>query len=174
MFLFNSFLKSGRSPLKEACEGIGQDFPALMRHAIVAGIPVPGSIRWLGGYAMCLNHWLPFLPVPVILLNANWFADCEMFTLRYMHDVKTGYHPGCGCPFRYVMAHELAHFIYLRMKPDDRKMWESRFEPGKPSGYSTTAEESFCESLAGGIHGLEGKHFELAAALARDRCEGSS
>ncbi len=73
---------------------------------------------------MCLNHWLPFLPVPVILLNANWFADCEKLRERYRHDVATGYHPGGDCPARYVMAHEIAHFLYVRMGRKERKKWE--------------------------------------------------
>jgi hypothetical protein len=119
-----------------------------MKHAIVVGVPVPARIRQLGGYAMCLNLWLRFLPVPVILLNARWFADGENLKQRYGYDVATGYHPDCGCPARYIIAHELAHFIYVRMKPGDRKKWEALFEPGKPSGYSTTAEEGFCEAFA--------------------------
>jgi hypothetical protein len=169
MHLFTGFLKSGSAPVKAACESLGGMFPAHMRHAIVVGVPATEALLRLdgrlGGYAMCLNHWLRFLPVPVILLNAEWFSDDEKLRQRYGHDVATGYHPDCSCPFRYTMAHELAHFIYVRMKPEDRKTWDSRFEPGKPSGYSTTAEESFCEAFAGGFHGLEGSHFRLASAL---------
>jgi hypothetical protein len=172
MHLFNSFLKSGRSQVKEACESLGRDFPALMRHAIVVGIPVPGTIRWLGGYAMCLNHWLTFLPVPVILLNANWFANSEKLRERYRHDVATGYHPGGDSPARYVLAHEIAHFLYVRMGRKERKKWESVYEHGKPSGYSTTPEESFCEAFAGSLEGLEGRHYELASALARANVPG--
>ncbi len=139
---------------------------------------VPGALRRLDdrfcggqlhGYAMCLNHWLRFLPVPVILLNAEWFEDEEKLSQRYRHDVATGYHPDCGCPARYLMAHEIAHFIYVRMGRKEREKWESVYEHGKPSGYSTTPEESFCEALAGSFHGLEGRHFGLAAALARGR-----
>ena len=101
------------------------------------------------------------------MLNAEWFADEERLRERYRHDVATGYHPGCGCPARYVMAHEIAHFLYVRMGKKERKKWESVFEHGKPSGYSTTPEESFCEALAGSLDGLEGRHFGLATALAR-------
>jgi hypothetical protein len=153
-----------------------------MRHAVILGVRVPGVLRRLDdrlcggrlhGYAMCLNHWLPFLPAPVILLNARWFADGELLRERYRHDVATGYHPDCGCPFTYIMAHELAHFMYVRMKPGDRKKWESAFEPGRPSGYSTTAEEGFCEAFAGSVSGLEGLHFGLASALARANGSGN-
>jgi hypothetical protein len=167
MHLFTGFLKSGSIPVKAACESLGQMFPAITKHAIVVGVPVPGAIRQLHGYAMCLNHWLRFLPVPVILLNANWFSDSEKLRQRYGHDVATGYHPDCGCPFHYVMAHELAHSMYVRMKPEDKEKWENAYEPGKPSGYSTTAEESFCEAFAGGLYGLKGYHFTAASALAR-------
>jgi hypothetical protein len=166
MYLFTNFLKSGRTPVKAACERLEHDFPELIGHAIVIGVPVPGAIRRLGGYAMCLNHWLPFLPAPVILLNARWFADGEKLRQRYGYDVAAGYHPDCGCPFRYILAHELAHFLYGRMKPDARRKWGTMSEPGKPSGYGTTPEESFCEAFAGSVSGLEGKHFEQAATLA--------
>jgi hypothetical protein len=152
-----------------------------MRHAIILGVRVPGAVRRLDdrlcggklhGYAMCLNHWLPFLPVPVILLNAEWFADDERLRERYRHDVATGYHPGGDCPARYVMAHEIAHFLYVRMGRKERKKWESVYEHGKPSGYSTTPEESFCEALAGSLDGLEGRHYEMASALARANVRG--
>jgi hypothetical protein len=115
---------------------------------------------------MCLNHWLRFLPVPVILLNAEWFADDERLWQRYRHDVATGYHPGCDCPVCYILAHEAAHFMYVRMRPEERKKWESVYECGKPSGYSTTPEESFCEAFAGYVGGLPSQSFEQAAALA--------
>jgi hypothetical protein len=176
MYLFAGSLKSGKDPVKAACEHLGQEFPALMRHAIVLGIRVPGAIRRLDdrfcggqlhGYAMCLNHWLTFLPVPVILLNAEWFEDGERLRQRYQYDVATGYHPDCDCPVRYVMAHEIAHFMYVRMSTAERVRWESVYEHGKPSGYSTTPEESFCEAFSGGLSGLEGRHFEMASALAR-------
>ncbi len=167
MHLFSGFLKSGRAPVEAACGSLGQDFPAIMKHAIIVGVPVPEAIRRLGGYAMCLNHWLRFLPVPVILLNARWFADSEKLRQRYGYDVATGYHPDCGCPARYIIAHELAHFMYVRMKPGNRKKWETQFEPGKPTGYSTTAEEGFCEAVAGSLHGRAGHHFAAASALAR-------
>lgn len=116
---------------------------------------------------MCLNHWLRFLPVPIILLNAEWFEDAEKLGQFYRNDVTTGYHPDCGCPARYIVAHEAGHFVYVRMRPEDRKKWETSFVPGKPSGYSTTAEEGFCEAFAGGVFGLSGQHFGLATALTR-------
>jgi hypothetical protein len=178
MYFFANSLKSGKDPVKAACERLGQEFPALMRHAIVLGVPVPGALRRLDdrfcggqlhGYAMCLNHWLRFLPVPVILLNAEWFEDEEKLMQRYRHDVATGYHPDCGCPAWYLMAHEIAHFMYVRMSSAERKKWECVYECGKPSGYSTTPEESFCEAFAGSFHGLKSRHFGLAAALARGR-----
>jgi hypothetical protein len=174
MFLFCRSLKAGQGRVKAACESLGQKFPALMRHAIVLGIRVPGAIRWLDdrfcggrlhGYAMCLNHWLRFLPVPVVLLNAEWFADGETLGQRYRYDVATGYHPDCDCAARYIMAHEIAHFMYVRMSEAEREKWESVYEHGKPSGYSTTPEESFCEAFAGSLSNLEGRHFELASAL---------
>ncbi|HEY3272150.1 MAG TPA: hypothetical protein VGJ92_00230 [Methanocella sp.] len=174
MYLFINFLKSGKAPVKAACERLGEEFPALMRHAIVLGIRVPGALRRLDdrlcggqlhGYAMCLNHWLRFLPVPVILLNAEWFTDVERLRQRYRHDAATGYHPDCDCPARYIMAHEIAHFMYVRMERKEREKWANTYEYGKPSGYSTTPEESFCEAFAGSLSGLEGRHFELASAL---------
>jgi hypothetical protein len=147
-----------------------------MRHAIILGVRVPGAIRRLDdrfcggqlhGYAMCLNHWLRFLPVPVILLNAEWFEDVERLRQHYQYDVTTGYHPGGNCPARYLMAHEIAHFMYVRMGRKEREKWESVYEHGKPSGYSTTPEESFCEAFAGSVASLEGRHFKLASALAK-------
>ncbi len=171
MYLFTRSLKAGRHRVEAACERLGHQFPALMRHAIILAVPVPGILQRLdgrlGAYAMCLNHWLRFLPVPVILLNAEWFTDEENLRHRYVHDVKTGYHPDCSCPARYIVAHEAGHFIYTRLNWKERERWERIFEAGKPSGYSTTPEESFCEAFAGGIACLEGPYFKLAAALAR-------
>lgn len=181
MFLFAGSLKAGQDRVRIACERLGQNFPALLRHAVILGVRVPGIVRRLDdrlcggrlhGYAMCLNHWLPFMPVPVILLNAEWLADDERLGQRYQHDVATGYHPGCDSPARYIMAHEIAHFIYVRMGKREREMWTSVYEPGVPSGYSTTPEESFCEAFAGSLDGLEGRHYKLASALARASGQG--
>ncbi|HUL62091.1 MAG TPA: hypothetical protein VLT35_03430, partial [Methanocella sp.] len=62
---------------------------------------------------------------------------------------------------------EIAHYAYVRLEPQERKRWEATFEPGKPTGYGTTPEESFCEAFAGGVSGLKGQHYELAPMLAK-------
>jgi len=59
--------------------------------------------------------------------------------------------------------------MYVQMGRKEREKWESVYVHGKPSGYSTTPEESFCEAFAGSLSRLEGRHFELASALARGR-----
>ena len=64
---------------------------------------------------MCLNHWLPFLPVPVVLINADWLDEDDQLKDRYGYDAVTNYHPDCGCPVRYIVCHEFAHFIYVNM-----------------------------------------------------------
>jgi hypothetical protein len=175
MFFLPGTSKTGQDLVIAACELLKKDYPGLMDHAIVVSVPLPKAIhrvddRWLGGrlhgYAMCLNHWLRFLPAPVVLINAEWLTDCDRLRQRYRHDVATGWHPGCDCPVRYLIAHEIAHFIYVRMGKEKRRSWACPFEPGKPSRYSTTPEESFCEAFAGHIAGLQGAHFKHAATLA--------
>ena len=163
MILLLNFCRTWRDLINEACKELKAMYPEPMAHAIVASVPVPRTLPLLDarldGYAMCLNHWLRFLPVPVILLNAGWFRDGERLRHSYERSVATGYHPDCGDPVKYVMAHELAHFIYVQMGRENRKKWDMQFKPGKPSGYSTTAEESFCEAFAGSIYGRDGYHF---------------
>ncbi|HUL62521.1 MAG TPA: hypothetical protein VLT35_05615, partial [Methanocella sp.] len=107
MYLFTGSLRSGQASVAAACEDLRRDFPAVVARAVVVGVRLPGPVRRvdarfggrLNGYAMCLNHWLRFLPVPVVLLNAEWLDDGGRLRERYRHDVATGYHPDCGCPF---------------------------------------------------------------------------
>jgi len=169
LFLLHA-CRTGRDTIREVCGRLNAEFPAFMAHAVVVAVPVPGTLKRLdgrlGGYAMCLNHWLRFLPVPVILISAEWLRDDRKLQQRYRHDAATGYHPDCGGPIRYLMAHELAHFIYGRLGREKREAWKSSFEPGKPSGYSTTPEEGFCEAFAGHVAGLEGGYHERAGKLA--------
>lgn len=163
MLLLLYFCRTGRNLIDETCKELKAMYSEPMARAIVAAVPVPRALRRLdarlGGYAMCLNHWLRFLPVPVILLNAGWFRDGEWLQHSYERSVATGYHPDCGDPVKYILAHELAHFIYLHMGRENRKRWDMQFKPGKPSGYSITAEESFCEAFAESLYGRDSHHF---------------
>jgi hypothetical protein len=161
--------------VEAACASLGSRYPSLTRNAVVVGVPVQGLLGWLdrrclwgrlGAYGMCLNHWLRFLPVPVVLINTGWLRDDARLWERYRLDVASGYHPECGCPVRYIVAHEIAHFVYGRMGREQRELWADAYEPGKPSGYSASPEESFCESFAGQFSGLSGRLFDLAAAVA--------
>lgn len=176
MFFLPGITKTGQDFVTAACEYLGKDYPALTGHAIVVSVPLPNTLHWLDdrfsggqlhGYAMCLNHWLRFLSIPVVLINAEWLMDCDRLRQRYQYDVATNYHPECGCPVRYIVAHEIAHFVYVRMGREKQEEWKRSFEPGKPSGYSGTPEEGFCEAFAGYVAGLQGVHFERAAALCR-------
>ncbi len=175
MFFLPGTSKTGQDLVIAACGHLEKDYPGLVGRAFIISVPLPKAIhraddRWFGGrlhgYAMCLNHWLRFLNVPVILINAEWLMDCDRLRQRYKHDVETGYHPGCECPIRYIVAHEIAHFVYVRMDREKQEEWKRSFEPGKPSGYSTTPEEGFCEAFAGYVSGLHDVHFKQAAALA--------
>ncbi|MGA9138694.1 MAG: hypothetical protein WBZ29_00615 [Methanocella sp.] len=177
MFFLPGTSKTGQNLVIAACELLKKDYPDLMDRAIVVSVPMPKAIhhaddRWLGGrlhgYAMCLNHWLRFLPYPVILINAEWLRDCGLLRQRYSHDVQAGYHPECDCPVKYIVSHEIGHYIYGRMGRERQKTWTRSFVPGKPSGYSTTPEEGFCEAFAGYVAGLQGPDFELVAALAHE------
>lgn len=175
MLFLPGISKAGRELAIAAYERLSNEYPSLTGRAIVASIPLPKAVHWLddrcfGGrlhaYGMCLNHWLQFLPVPVVLFNAEWLQDCETLRQRYGYDVATGYHPGCDCPVRYILYHEIAHFVYVRMGREKQTEWERSFEPGKPSGYSTTPEEGFCEAFAGYVSGQQDAHFKQAAAMA--------
>ena len=117
---------------------------------------------------MCLNHWLPFLPVPVVLINAGWLYDHSQLKDRYLNDVSISYHPDCGCPIKYIICHEFAHFIYANMSAESRRQWEQSYEHAQPSGYSFNPEESFCEAFAGHVAGLTGKYYDEAPRFAAD------
>ncbi|WP_424359250.1 hypothetical protein [Methanocella sp. MCL-LM] len=170
-------LKKAQSLVTKSCEELKVKYPLLTRRAIVAGVPIPAPIRWidrhffkgqLGAYAMCLNHWLPFLPMPVVLINADWLEDSDRLKDRYQKDIETSYHPDCGCPIMYIICHEFAHFIYVNMSAESRQQWEQSYEHAKPSGYSFNPEESFCEAFAGHIAGLTGKYYDEAPRFAAD------
>ncbi len=180
MFLFTRFLKSGRSPGKSR---LARASVRISRRS--CDMPSSSASRcrdtsWPDDRlrAPRLRH----VPEPLAALPAGPGHPSQRGTgLR----TRKGSGSGTGTTSRrattraaaalsrYVMAHELAHFVYGRMKPEDTKEVGEHFRAGKPSGYSTTAEESFCESLAGGIDGLEGRHFELATALARANGQGT-
>lgn len=162
-------LRQTRELVKSICRDLDGSYPGLLRHAVVAGIHLPKAIRRLdrrffgnrlGAYAMCLNHWLPFLPVPVVLINAEWLGEDRSLWHRYDLDVSRNYHPECGCPIKYIVCHEIAHFIYVNLTAAKRNQWEQSFEQLCPTGYSTNAEESFCEAFSGHLAGLTGKSYD--------------
>ncbi len=174
MFLLPGASKTGQHLVKSACRHLKKDYRSLVDRAVIISIPLPAAVhrlddRYSGGklhgYAMCLNHWLRFLPFPVILLNAEWLGDDEKLRQSYREDASSGYHPACYCPVRYIIAHEIGHYVYVQMGREKREQWKRSFEPGKPSGYSTTPEEGFCEAFAGYTAGLRGIHFERVATL---------
>lgn len=157
------------------CHDLETRYPRLLKHAIVAVIHIPKPIRWLdrrffgnklGAYAMCLNHWLHFLPVPVVLINDQWLGEDANLWDRYAYDVASNYHPECGCPIRYIIWHEIAHFIYVNMTPDERRKWNQIFEHQNPTGYSTNPEESYCEAFSGHLAGLKGRYYDEAPGFA--------
>lgn len=159
----------------EICQKLETRYPRLLKHAVVAGIHIPKPIRWLdrrffgnklGAYAMCLNHWLHFLPVPVVLINDQWLGEDANLWDRYAYDVASNYHPECGCPIRYIIWHEIAHFIYVNMTPGERSMWNQIFEHQNPTGYSTNPEESYCEAFSGHLAGLKGRYYDEAPGFA--------
>ncbi|HMK45599.1 MAG TPA: hypothetical protein VK436_03135 [Methanocella sp.] len=161
--------------IKSVSEELESRYPGLTARAFIAVVRVPSLLQSLdrryfgnrlGGYSMCLNHWLPFLPGPVILINAGWLEDDEKLWRQYAIDSSCNYHPPCGCPIRYILFHELAHYIYVRMKPGERARWGRIYVHREPSGYSSSPEESFCEAFSGHMAGLKGRYYDDVEELA--------
>lgn len=138
-------------------------------HTVVIAVPMPKSLsvlckKLIGNdlmaYGMCVNHWVPQLPFPLVLLNAGWFGDAEKVKSQYDSDAQCGWHPKLSNAAAYVLSHEAGHFLYAKIGNKRQAEWYKAYieiaaKRPLPSGYSTSAEECFCEVFSMYYEGAE-------------------